>query len=250
MRIAIVGGGPGGLYFAILLEEADPAHEVVGLRAQRARRHVRLRRRVLRRDARARSRPPTPRRYAEITRRFAHWDDIDIHYRGEVVTSRRPRLLGARAGTKLLDILQQRAAALGVELRFSTEVVRASSTGATWWSPPTASTARCAAATRTRSGRARPRAGAKFMWLGTDLVFDAFTFFFEETEHGVFQVHGYRYSDTMSTFIVETRRRRGAAPASTAPSEDGEHRVLRGAVRRRARRPPPDRATARAGSTS
>ena len=45
---------------------------------------------------------------------------------------------------------------------------------------------------------------SKYMWLGTDLVFDAFKFFIAETEHGVFQVHGYPYSNTMSTFIVET----------------------------------------------
>ena len=83
---------------------------------------------------------------------------------------------------------------------------------------------------------------SKYIWLGTELVFDAFKFFIAETEHGVFQVHGYPYGNTMSTFIVETSEetwRRAGLDRDGRAGAGGErrrrHRVLRGAVRRRAR---------------
>ena len=124
MRIAIVGGGPGGLYFSILLKKLDPPHEVV----------------VYERNApddtfgfgvvfsdetldRVRGRRPA-RRYAEITRRFARWSEIDVHYRGEVDHLRRPRLLGARAQASCSTSCSARAAELGVDLRFRTEARR------------------------------------------------------------------------------------------------------------------------------
>ena len=82
MKVAIVGAGPAGLYLAILLQQADRGHDVARPRAQRARRDVRLRRRVLRGDARARCATPTRDRTSEITDTFARWTTIDIHYRG------------------------------------------------------------------------------------------------------------------------------------------------------------------------
>ena len=142
-------------------------------------------------------------------------------------------------------MLQQRAAALGVELHFGAEADLADAdliVGADGVN----STVR-----RRHEAAFRPTLDprrSKYMWLGTELVFDAFKFFIAETEHGVFQVHGYPYGNTMSTFIVETSEEtlaaRGArSTGALAPGESDAagHRVLRGAVRRRARRPPPDR---------
>src|SRR3954453_1865120 len=202
MRTAIVGGGPSGLYLSILLKKLDPSHEVT----------------VYERNApddtfgfgvvfsdetlssfEARDRQATD----EIARRFARWSEIDVHYRGEVVTSG-GHGFSALARRDLLNILQRRAAGLGVDLRFRTEpepgdlaeadlVVGADGVNS---------------AIRRRDEDAfRPaldRRRAKYAWFGTDLVFDAFKFYIRETEHGVLQVHGYPYSDTMSTFIVET----------------------------------------------
>ena len=94
------------------------------------------------------------------------------------------------------------------------------------------------------------------MWLGTDLVFEAFTFHIVETEYGVFQIHAYPYDETMSTFIVETDeetwRRAGldareALAFAPGENDEDEHRVLPRAVRRHPRRPHARRATTRAG---
>src|SRR3954452_18847147 len=102
---------------------------------------------------------------------------------------------------ELLNLLQRRAAALGVELRFRTEV-RELEGDLVVAADGVNSTLR-----RRYAESFRPSLGArraKYVWFGTDLVFDAFKFFIKETPHGVLQVHGYPYSDTMSTFIVET----------------------------------------------
>ena len=117
MRIAIAGGGPGGLYLSILLEAPRPVARGRGPRAQRAGRHVRLRRRVLRRDAGRvrgrRSRSPTRR----SRRRFVRWSEIDVHFRGADDHQRRARLLGAGA-QGAAQHPAARARALGVDLRF------------------------------------------------------------------------------------------------------------------------------------
>jgi anthraniloyl-CoA monooxygenase len=199
MRIAIVGGGPAGLELSILLKRIDSAHEV----------------RVFERNAPddtfgfgvvfsdetleaiEAADPPT---FAEIAQRFARWSEIDVHYRGEVVTSG-GHGFSALGRRDLLNILQRRAAGLGVDLRFRTEVdqVEADLVVA---ADGVNSTLRRRFAAGFRPSLDRRR--AKYAWFGTDLVFDAFKFFIRETEHGVLQVHGYPYSDTMSTFIVET----------------------------------------------
>ena len=223
MRIAIVGGGPGGLYFAILLS-ASTRPRRRRLRAQRAGRHVRLRRRLLRRDARGRSRPPTRRRSPRSAPlRPLGRDRHPLPGRGRDL--RRARLLGAQPpGPAQHPAAARRRARRRAALprRGRPTLRRRPVVGADGVN----STVRARHAEHFRPSLDQRR--AKYMWLGTDLVFDAFKFFIAETEHGVFQVHGYPYGDTMSTFIVETTEetwRRGARP-----------RRLRGP-----RRPPPDR---------
>src|SRR3954470_12905530 len=120
MRTAIVGGGPGGLYLSILLKKLDPAHDVV----------------VYERNAPddtfgfgvvscteplAAFGPADPEPYAEITRRLARWAEIDVHYRGETITSG-GHGFSALARVDLLGVLQRRAAGLDVDLRFRAEV--------------------------------------------------------------------------------------------------------------------------------
>src|SRR3989441_142465 len=142
--------------------------------------------------------------YAEITRNFAHWDDIDIHYRGEVLTSTGHGFSGL-SRQLLLDILQRRCAELGVRLRWETEV---GDLGA--WADADLVLAADGVNSVVRSRYAehfRPHIdwrGNKFVWLGTTFPYPAFTFVFKEEDHGLWRVHAYRYNASMSTFILET----------------------------------------------
>jgi anthraniloyl-CoA monooxygenase len=141
--------------------------------------------------------------FDEITDTFATWDAIDIRFRGRTVRSR-GHAFSAIARKRLLNILQRRCAALGVEVRFETEVPNLSTlepadllVGADGVN----STIR-----RLRQDAFRPSLevhSAKYVWFGTDLVFTAFTFIFRENEHGLFQVHAYPFDARTSTFIVE-----------------------------------------------
>src|SRR5437867_8435202 len=145
-----------------------------------------------------------PETYGEITRNFAHWDDIDIHYRGEVLTSTGHGFSGL-SRQLLLDILQRRCAELGVRFRWETEV---SDLGA--WADADHVLAADGVNSVVRSRYAehlRPHVdwrGNKFVWLGTTFPYPAFTFLFKESEHGLWRVHAYRYDASMSTFILET----------------------------------------------
>src|SRR3954452_9107246 len=206
MRIAIVGAGPGGLYLSILLKRLGPAL-VVTVYERNAPDDTFGFGVVFSDETLAAFEAADPATYAEITRSFARWAEIDVHYRGEVLTSG-GHGFSALARVDLLGVLQRRAAGLDVDLRFRTEVdcagledefdlvVAADGVNSTL---------------RRRHadafGPSLDRRKAKYAWFGTDLVFDAFKFFIKETEHGVVQVHGYPYSDAMSTFIVETTPR-------------------------------------------
>src|SRR3954466_5550238 len=202
MRIGIVGGGPAGLELSILLKRIDPAHDVVVFERNAPDDTfgfgVVFSDETL--DAIEAADPPT---FAEITERFARWSEIDVHHRGEVVTSG-GHGFSALARRDLLNILQRRAAGLRVDLRFRTEPEPGDLAGADLvvGADGVNSTIR-----RRDEDAFRPaldRRRAKYAWFGTDLVFDAFKFYIRETEHGVLQVHAYPYSDAMSTFIVET----------------------------------------------
>jgi anthraniloyl-CoA monooxygenase len=199
MRIAIAGGGPGGLYLSILLKRLDPAHEVV-VYERNAPDDTFGFGVVFSDETLAAFEAADPESYAEITRRFVRWSEIDVHYRGEVITSG-GHGFSALGRKQLLNILQTRAADLGVDLHFRHEaeelegdlVVAADGVN---------STLRTRYAEHFRPSLDRRR--ATYAWFGTDHVFTAFTFLIAETERGVVQVHAYPYSDSMSTFIVET----------------------------------------------
>jgi len=202
VRIAIVGGGPAGLYFSILIKKLEPSFDV----------HVYERNApddtfgfgvVFSDETLEAVEAAEPAVYAEIAGHFARWAEIDVHYRGEVVTSG-GHGFSALSRQALLDILQHRAARLGVRLRFHTEAGAEQLAGADLVVGADGVNSTVRARDAAAFGPSLDQRRAKYMWLGTELVFDAFKFFIAETEHGVFQVHGYPYSDTMSTFIVET----------------------------------------------
>jgi anthraniloyl-CoA monooxygenase len=202
VNVAIIGGGPGGLYAGVLLGrlghevtvwERNAPDDTFGFGV------------VFSDETLAAFEAADPLSYKAIADSFARWADIDIYYRGTVERSG-GHGFSALGRMRLLNILQARAEEVGVTVNFSSEapsheqlmaehdlVIAADGVN---------SAVRNAFADTfqpTPEGRF-----SKFMWLGTDLVFEAFTFHIVETEWGIFQIHGYPYDETMSTFIVET----------------------------------------------
>ena len=203
MKIVSIGGGPAGLYFALLMKKADPAHDIVVVERNRADDTFGFG--VVFSDATLEGFAEADRETSEeIAKSFAHWDDIDIHYRGEVLTSTGHGFSGM-SRQRLLDILQRRCTALGVSLRFQQEVADLDAyrdADLILAADGVNSTVRARYAEHFRPAIDwRPN---KFVWLGTTYPYPAFTFIFKEGEHGLWRVHAYRYDQSMSTFILET----------------------------------------------
>ncbi len=203
MRIVCIGGGPAGLYFALLMKKAEPNASVTVV--ERNRPHDTFGWGVVFSDQTlgnlARADPQT---YEAIQSSFKHWDTIDVHFKGHTVTSGGHGFAGI-ARRRLLNILQDRCTELGVELLFRTEVQdEALYAGADL---VVASDGANSALRRRYASYFQPtieKRRAKYVWLGTHQHFDAFTFAFEETEWGWFQAHAYQFDPDTSTFIVET----------------------------------------------
>jgi anthraniloyl-CoA monooxygenase len=203
MKIACVGGGPAGLYFAISMKLRDPAHEVEVF--ERNAPGVTFGWGVVFSDLTVDNITSNdPVSASAITGELAHWDDIDVHIRGETITSGGHGFIGI-GRKRLLEILQDRARELGVTLHFEAECDPADPK----WKGYDLVIASDGLNSRFRN--AAPDAFGvdtdvrknKFIWLGTNKAFDAFTFAFEETEHGWIWAHAYRFAPDCSTFIVE-----------------------------------------------
>ena len=203
MRIAVVGGGPGGLYVAALAKRLDPRRAITVWERNAADDTFGFGV-VFSDETLGGIEHADPEIHAAMQREFARWDDIDVHYRGQVVTSG-GHGFAALSRRRLLEILQDRCAGLGVDLRFQTEAPEVDRIAAEHDLVVAADGAN--SAVRARYGDAFgpefDRRRCRYMWLGTDLVFDAFTFHVEQTPYGVMQIHGYPYDATGSTFIVE-----------------------------------------------
>jgi anthraniloyl-CoA monooxygenase len=203
MKVVSIGGGPAGLYFALLMKKADPAHEVTVV--ERNRPDDTFGFGVVFSDATLEHFAEADREtYEAIVGSFAHWDDIDIHYQGQVLTSTGHGFSGL-ARQRLLDILRRRCLELGVRCEFEREVVDLDP-----WADADLIVGADGVNSVVRSRHAErfgPRIDVrpnKFVWLGTTCPFPAFTFIFKESEHGLWRVHAYRYNATDSTFILET----------------------------------------------
>jgi anthraniloyl-CoA monooxygenase len=205
MRVTCVGGGPAGLYFGILTKRRFPSWSIVVL--ERNRPLDTFGWGVVFSDAtlenlRAADEPT----HREITRAFAHWDDIRIYFGGHTIVSGGHGFCGI-ARKRLLEILQHRAKEVGVELHFQTEaedIATLRSTGDLLIGADGINS-RVRATYAPTFEPTLDRRICRFVWLGTTLPLDAFTFIFERTEHGWFTVHAYRFDETLSTFIVECR---------------------------------------------
>ena len=207
MKVAVVGGGPAGLYFSLLLKKADPSHQVTVL--ERNPPDATFGWGVVFSDQTLGNfQAADPETFQEISDNFARWDDIDIHYKGRTVTSGGHGFAGL-ARVKLLEILQRRAAGLGVDLRFGVEIRDDSDLPGLGLGDAdliVAADGVNSAVRRRHTEVFRPDVvlgKARFVWLGTTKLFDAFTFVFIENQHGIFQAHAYRFSDRLSAFIVE-----------------------------------------------
>jgi anthraniloyl-CoA monooxygenase len=222
MKLSVVGAGPAGLYLALLVKQADGRHDVTvhernppdatfgwGV--------------VFSEETLGALRDADEPSFLEISDTFARWDAIDVTVGGQTLRSRGHSFSAIRR-TRLLTILQQRCREVGVTLSFGDEV--------TDWSALAGDADLLVAADGVNSAIRRglgdslhsevaPQ-GCKYIWFGTDMVFDAFRFIFTNTEDGLFQVHGYPFDERASTFIVECPepvwRRAGLAEMSEAES--------------------------------
>jgi anthraniloyl-CoA monooxygenase len=209
-RIVCMGGGPAGLYSAILFKKALPGVEIEVFERNQPDDTFgwgvvfsdKTMGNFLEADA------PT---HARIVDDFHHWDDIDVNFKGQTIRSGGHGFAGISRRT-LLHILQERAASLGVKQSFQRELDDTDQFN----------DADLVVIAEGANSKARTRQAEKFdpridvrkcryIWLGTTQKFAAFTFAFEKTQFGWFQIHAYQFSKDLSTVIVETREETWAA---------------------------------------
>jgi anthraniloyl-CoA monooxygenase len=208
MKVAVVGAGPAGLYFSILMARAGQANE------QRHQLTVFERNPegatygwgvVFSEGTLSELAELDYLTYLDLNKALVRWSAIDIRHRGQAIRSY-GHGFSAISRRTLLGVLQQRALELGVEIRFQTEVAPAELLADSYDLVVAADGVNSAfrqhhAETFQPSAEIHP---TRYIWLALPAAFDAFTFIFEETPHGLFQVHGYPYDASGSTFIVET----------------------------------------------
>ena len=206
MRIVCVGGGPAGLYLALLAKRADARHAVRVV--ERNRPYDTFGWGVVFSDQTLGNLfEADPETAQEIVQAFNRWDDIDVHFKDRTITSGGHGFCGI-GRKRLLNILQRRCEALGVELVFEANVDDERAVGEAFEADMIVAADGINSRIRQRyADTFRPDIDlrrCRFVWLGTKKRFDAFTFAFEETPYGWFQAHAYQYDGDTSTFIVET----------------------------------------------
>ncbi len=206
MRILCLGGGPAGLYFALLMKLQNPAHVVTVLERNRPFDTFGWGV-VLSDQTLGNLRTADPVSAQLIGDAFNHWDDVEMFFKGRSVRSGGHGFCGI-GRKKLLNILQDRCIALGVDLVFETDVEDDQALAAQYRADLVIACDGLNSSIRTRyAATFKPDVElreCRFVWLGTKKTFDAFTFAFEQTEHGWFAAHAYKFDDSTSTFIVET----------------------------------------------
>lgn len=202
MKVAIIGGGPAGLYFAIQMKMKDPSHDIS----------------VIERNERGNTygwgvvfsdgtldnlKSVDEETYTQITNDFVHWDDIDVHFGGKIIKSGGHGFSGISRNA-LLEILTKRAEKLSIKIAFGNDIL--DDTELQGVDLIVAADGINSLIRKHYEEHFNPDVDlrdCKYVWLGTHKTFDAFTFIFKETQFGWFQAHCYRFEKGMSTFIVE-----------------------------------------------
>ncbi len=202
MKIVCIGGGPAGLYFGLLMKKINPAHDVTVVERNKA--YDTFGWGVVFSDATMENMRAWDIETAdEIQRAFNHWDDIELLFKGRTIRSGGHGFVGI-GRKKLLNILQARCEQLDVKLVFETDAE----------SDLAYPDADLIIASDGINSRIRTRYEPvfqpdivvrpnRYIWLGTNRLYDAFTFDFQKTEHGWFQAHIYKFDEHTTTFIVE-----------------------------------------------
>lgn len=206
MNILCIGGGPAGLYFALLMKQRNPLYDITVI--ERNRPYDTFGWGVVLSDQTLANLHAADAITAkQIGESFNHWDDVEVFFKGRCVRTSGHGFCGI-GRKQLLNILQARCESLGVKLVFESEVGDDQACALKY-------RADLVIASDGLNSRIRQRYAdtyqpdvdlrqCRFVWLGTHQTFDAFSFFFEQTSHGWFQAHAYPYAANTSTFIVET----------------------------------------------
>jgi anthraniloyl-CoA monooxygenase len=203
MKIDIIGGGPAGMYFAILMKKTDPSHEITvyerngpddtfgwGV--------------VFSGKTLANLREADEESHAEITRSFEAWDNVDVVHRDEKISIHGNSFSGI-ARLDLLKILQRRCEELGIALLFRSEIsdidsMRANCDLLVAADGVNSTVRKHYSAEFAPTLDVRPN---RYIWYGTNKLFHGLTLTFRQGEAGVLAAHSYKFSKTTSTFIVE-----------------------------------------------
>jgi anthraniloyl-CoA monooxygenase len=205
MQVHVIGGGPAGLYFAILMKKAWPDTQITVFERNRADDTFGFGV-VFSDETLDTFRAYDPESYHAITDNFAYWDDIEIHFKNAVHRIGGNGFCGC-ARTTLLRLLQERARALGVTMRFETEIDAslAAHKDADLIVAADGINSAIRDSRRDHFGTKIDLRPNKFAWMGSTRSFDAFTFFFRETEYGIFIAHCYQYEPHRSTWVMEVQ---------------------------------------------
>jgi anthraniloyl-CoA monooxygenase len=226
MKINIIGGGPAGMYFAILMKKSDAAHDITiyerngpddtfgwGV--------------VFSGKTLANLRAADEESHAEITRNFAAWDNVDVVHRQDKISIHGNSFSGI-ARLQLLKILQRRCEQLGIELLFRTEIADLDSLRTNCDLLVAAdgvnSTARKQYADK--FGPSLDLRPNRYIWYGTNKLFHGLTLTFRINESGVFAAHSYKFNKTTSTFIIECDPQTWDTAGFASTNDDETRRYL------------------------
>jgi anthraniloyl-CoA monooxygenase len=203
MKICVIGGGPAGLYFSILMKTQDPSHDI----------------RIFERNGPndtfgwgvvfsgktlANLRAADEVSHAEITKQFEAWDNVDVVHRDEKISIHGNSFSGI-SRLQLLKILQRRAEELGIEIKFHTEINDIDSIRNDCDLILAADGVNSTVRVR-YAEQLQPQLDARanrYIWYGTNQLFHGLTLTFRQNDAGVFAAHSYKFNPTTSTFIVE-----------------------------------------------